>query len=503
MSSPSPLISSSSSPSLPRLVPELLAAIVSYLPNRDLKRLRLTCKVLSKRVPLHFDRVFLSPNPRNIEVARGIADHEKFRHGVKEIIWDDALFVHEILRPNEQYILLADSPRKKGDPPGWFVRACKQNLQDLKNLKKTGKRTRAPDLSFSESWDYYKRLIEQQEGVLASGADVDALRYALERFPSLRRITITPAAHGELDAPRYDMPMMRSFPKGFNYPIPRGRPFDEAPYCVPPWNDETAKKQWRGFCIVTNELARQNNHRVSELVIDLKEVQSGLSCRVFDEPCEEYDNLVHLLRRPNFSRLDLTLLADGQYYDDNWISFRSGYLKQAIGAASELLHISLRITVDYNQIDSDNFEEHCVPLQMIFPVDRWQKLQHFGLSHFLVKGPDLLSLLSVLPMTLRSVELNFLRILGDRGNYRDLLIDIRDNLGWRDRAVAERPKLVIHVYQSMSMRYYPFRYQCVDSQANGFIYNDKVNPFGTRSQGNAPMPKMGVERFQIGYCHSG
>jgi hypothetical protein len=497
--------SPSSLPNLARLVPEVTAAIVSHLSNRDVKSLRLTCKILSERAPLHLDRVFLSANPRNIEVARAIADHETFRHGILEIIWDDALFVHDIPRPNEQILLLMDSstpPRKERDPPRWFERACKENIENLKHRKVT---KRDPDLSFSESWDYYQKLLEQQAEVLASGADADALRYALERFPSLRRIIITPAAYGKLDTPLYEMPVIRSFPEGFNYPIPHSWPFHDlgvGPYVVPPWNDETAKKQWRGFCIVTNELAKQKGHHVSELVIDVKELDTGLSCRVFDQPCEEYDNLVDLLRRPGFSRIDLALLADGQYYDDDWSSFRSGYLKQALGAAPDLLHVSFRIKADYGQI-YPYFDEHCIPLRTIFPVDRWQKLQHFGLSNLLVRGPDLLSLLATLPTTLRSVELSFLKILGDRGNYRDLLIDMRDTLGWRDRAADERPRIIIHVYQSLVVRSVLLQYRCVDDQANLFLYDDAANPFGNKSGGNTPIPGMGVERIQHGLCYLG
>lgn len=59
----------------------------------DRKRLRLTCKVLSDVTPLRLSRVFLSPNPLDIEVFHAIADHPQFRHQIKEIIWDDARFV--------------------------------------------------------------------------------------------------------------------------------------------------------------------------------------------------------------------------------------------------------------------------------------------------------------------------------------------------------------------------------------------------------------------------
>lgn len=70
---------------------ELQAHIVSDLNNRDKKSLRLTCSTLRDRSPLRIDRVFLSANVRNVEVFRAIADHEIFRKGVTEVIWDDAL----------------------------------------------------------------------------------------------------------------------------------------------------------------------------------------------------------------------------------------------------------------------------------------------------------------------------------------------------------------------------------------------------------------------------
>lgn len=73
-----------------KLPPEISSTIPSHLSNRDIKSLRLTCKALCALSPLRLDRVFLSANPRNIEVFRAIADHSVLREGVVEIIWDDA-----------------------------------------------------------------------------------------------------------------------------------------------------------------------------------------------------------------------------------------------------------------------------------------------------------------------------------------------------------------------------------------------------------------------------
>ncbi|OQE86103.1 hypothetical protein PENNAL_c0022G07032 [Penicillium nalgiovense] len=67
--------------------------------------MRLASKQFSNAVELRLQRVFLSANPLNIEVFRAVADHQKFRHQVTEIIWDDAR--------------LPRGPRARMGLPGW------------------------------------------------------------------------------------------------------------------------------------------------------------------------------------------------------------------------------------------------------------------------------------------------------------------------------------------------------------------------------------------------
>jgi hypothetical protein len=81
------------SPWFLRFTPELSSFIVSILPNKDVKSLRLTCKALGEISPFSSSRVFLSANSFNIQFCRAVSDHRKFRHEIREIIWDDARFV--------------------------------------------------------------------------------------------------------------------------------------------------------------------------------------------------------------------------------------------------------------------------------------------------------------------------------------------------------------------------------------------------------------------------
>ncbi|CDM38300.1 unnamed protein product [Penicillium roqueforti FM164] len=74
------------SPWFLRFPPEIVSSIVSFLPNKDVKSLRLTYKALGEISPFSSSRVFLSANSLNIQVFRAIVDYLKFRHKIREII---------------------------------------------------------------------------------------------------------------------------------------------------------------------------------------------------------------------------------------------------------------------------------------------------------------------------------------------------------------------------------------------------------------------------------
>lgn len=473
-------------PALPPLVGlpvELLTAISSLLPNRDIKSLRLACRRLRSAVCLRLTRVFLSANPRNVEVVRAVADHGFFRTQVTEIIWDDAR-------------LRACGPREQGEPMeegghehlGWFGRQCERNLLEVRHRR--GEDVDRPDhlardrlvadvMPVEESWRHYLDLVQQQREVLTSAADIDAFRYGLQRFPSLTRVTITPFAHGELFTPLHETPMIRSFPRGFNYPLPRTwlvhKPELPDLGLALPWSglSEADKDRWRGFRIVARELAQDQNHRVTELAIDDCHMLSGINCTIFTEPCAEYDDLVALLRRPGFRRLDLALLT-GEQYEHRWSALKNGRLQRALAQATDMQHISLSTSEAPGEEYSERYDPrhgNFVPLSTVFPVDRWRGLRHFGLSQFVVRLDDLLSFLGTLPATLRSVELNCLMF--KTGSYQALLEGMRASLDWRGRIARERPRVTVATTVDSERG----RIVWADKEVGDFLYGDGPIPF--------------------------
>ena len=66
-------------------------------------------------------------------------------------------------------------------------------------------------------------------------------------------------------------------------------------------------------------------------------------------------------------------------------------------------------------------------------------------------------MLADLPTSVRSVELSYLEFLHQESNsYHELLVGIRDRLGWTQRVVGERPVLTLH-YRWDWRDFLPFR----------------------------------------------
>jgi hypothetical protein len=302
-------------------------------------------------------------------------------------------------------------------------------------------------------WQYYQNLFQQQENAILFKKDAEALVYGLRQFTTLEKMTITPAAHGWLFAPLYKTPMIRAFPRGFNYPIPRGWPENSINPHKPeahPWENESVKKRFRGFGIVTRALAHYTQHHVSQFIIDTNGLETGLNCCIFENPNAEYDDFATLLRRPDFARLDFALLVGEQDWL-GWPCFRGGLFNRVLREVADMRHISLSTNVDPNPASdaevpgSAGSRNRLVPLRSIFPIQVWSNLQHFGLSGFLVDKTDLVQFFAELPVTFRSLHLSYLHFLDHGGSWAELLVDMREKLDWRGREQALCPKVEVAV----------------------------------------------------------
>lgn len=187
--------------SIPDLPFELWSSISSHLPNSDIKSMRLVCKRFHNVARLRLHRVFLSANLLNIKVFRAITDHNTFRHGVTEIVWDDSRFLKGprrfIYAPDRNDELITDDDKSEDEAesapgwtyehstdedesedideylgprhqtndgcPRWFKKACRQNLQQRsqrkRDIDRPGLTERAEPIAghlpLKKCWEYY------------------------------------------------------------------------------------------------------------------------------------------------------------------------------------------------------------------------------------------------------------------------------------------------------------------------------------------------------------
>lgn len=480
------LMTSSDSPSLlTTLPPELIENLVNHLDNRSIKNLRLTCR-LFRTIKLRISRVFLSANPLNIHVLRSIADHDVYRQGITELIYDDARLCHSRADhsnnalPEDVSRMFFYFDRTMTDME-WFQVQRDMNLQELgqrRSRDDPGRREHLgisrqvnAELSLEESWTYYQDLVRQQDDVVVHGTDIEAFRYALQRFPALRRVTVTPAAHGWLFTPLYETPMIRAFPCGFNYPIPRGWPTELPAYPgeePAPWED--SKARWRGYCLVTEVLAQERqHHRVSEFIIDSHYLQTGLNCCIFEQPSQEYLDLLSCLQHPDLKKLQFSLMVEF-----SWTAFRCNLLRNALAQTSQLEHFSLDTGMNKYSYAPNHYPHHERPpsLQTFLPTDCWTRLQHFRLWNFPVDSADLISTLSQLP-ALQSIELGFLSVRSS--TQRELLEDMRESLRWHERLTQPKVKFAVSVLSPS--RQIQGRAIWIDQEVEEFLYHGGENPF--------------------------
>lgn len=161
-----------------RFPPEMISLIVSFLPNKDVKSLRLACKALGEITPFSSSRVFLSANSLNIQVFRAVADHPKFSQEITEIIWDDARFVSApLIWENVHPTIDPQSVQTNPDErcPNWFVEECLENRYRMKHRKYRDvdrpdhlarKNQMDAQIPLKACWKYYLQILNDQTTVI-------------------------------------------------------------------------------------------------------------------------------------------------------------------------------------------------------------------------------------------------------------------------------------------------------------------------------------------------
>lgn len=148
--------------------------------------------------------------------------------------------------------------------------------------------------------------------------------------------------------------------------------------------------------------------------------------------------------------------------------FAHGFFSAAVASAPQLEHFDFSCSTD------PIIANVVVSVQDIFPVASWPNLRHFGIHQLNVLPSDLLSLLAALPVSVRSVKLSYLD-LDKSGSYHTLLCDMRDELGWRDRAPDQRPRVRIILHLE-TVKWYESFVTNVDTKDDQALSDTTENP---------------------------
>lgn len=172
--------------------------------------------------------------------------------------------------------------------------------------------------------------------------------------------------------------------------------------------------------------------------------------------------------------------------------FRAGLLKSALAGAAAgkgLKHLSIGTNIE--TIGAYRRDDFYVPLETIFDPTALSRIQYFSLSRFYVKDFDLLILLASLPHTLRTVELNLVEFMDGHGTFRSFLNQVRDELGWQDRAL--KPSMRLSVETELIER---LRQIWVEDELDSFLYKGQPNPFGKETDVAPQYLKPGFGRIK-------
>jgi hypothetical protein len=118
-----------------------------------------------------------------------------------------------------------------------------------------------------------------------------------------------------------------------------------------PWIGDEAidedKTQWHGFRIVTKVQAEEN-HKITELIFDDYQLNTGISHFALNRGTEEYTNFCDMVKRPGLQKLQLSLLV-GLYIGEEYEIYDQGYLRDALFEATDMRHFSFHTDFGTNR----------------------------------------------------------------------------------------------------------------------------------------------------------
>ncbi|KKZ60450.1 hypothetical protein EMCG_00736 [[Emmonsia] crescens] len=447
------------------LANELLYGIFDFLPNSDVKNIRLTCRFLYTVTPLTLSRVFISPFKRDLEVLRSVANHPVFSQQITEIVWDD----RRLHLDEARHIEIAQFY----DTGVCNVQSVSGHLEQVDESRyvdgRRGSLQKALIGLYGHMGEWERahhlllRLYDEQQSVLDSCEDVETFRFALQAFPCLRRVTIADNCLKKcVEWHRYSTPLMRSLPSWLLKPWPCSILGNgNVCYMVGP--------TLRGYYAAVRELSR-SPRTVSEFIMEpsCRGVDLINDLNIFNSSKEDF---IFLIMRNNLTSLEYTL--DGYVrLHPTWHlnDIPKSILRMTLSCAQALEHFALNTNVEPSR---SRLLQRPMPLLDILPMERWRVLRTFSLRNFVLTLRDFILFLSALPATITSLE--FHMVIFFRTTWEEALYYLRDRSGWGSDPDLPLPTLTV----SLRLEHSSTQIVILRDELKRFFERKAPNPFTT------------------------
>lgn len=123
-----------------------------------------------------------------------------------------------------------------------------------------------------------------------------------------------------------------------------------------------------------------------------------------------------------------------------------------------------------------------IPLKEVLPIKEWPNLSHLALSRFSVDTSELMDILKLALLSLRSLDLNFIKFPFNEMCLTSLLERIREELNWIERDQLLKPTVIIAME---GYRMWPGRFiKLLGDEVASFLYSSRENPLYRASTGS-------------------
>jgi hypothetical protein len=362
---------------------EILFHISSYLAKSDIKLVRLVNKqfnVISSS--LLFDRVYFSPQHKNLEVFRAISQHPIHSKTVKELVYDATWFNPEMNWSKYEYVW-----RESFNP--YLVRQTQP-------------------AEIEQGYIQYRKHVEEQYSLIEE--ELFHLCEGLALMPKVDRVSIRDWWTGQFgDFEEKTCPMSRCCGSLWLEPdswMQTGYRFE--------YTTQNPRRQ--GFLTLMRALSLTRK-TVTSFVVSPYDTAYGMSCGIFNLRMTEFAHALNV-----FSALHkIELYIDSKGFE---ISARDSLVK-LLSAATNLKDLTLSL-ISHENIE----EEDYVDLEEFFETVTWPRLRSFSLHGISIPKGTLLAFLrrhnSPDSRGLKYLSLEFLTL--QSGLWVDLVEDMQNSL---------------------------------------------------------------------------